>query len=95
MPVRWRGRLWGMTVGNGLAVSRSAYGTALARAKVGIDEGRYPGSVMDQLLEEVEETLPALKMFQKGGVMHDDLVDVLLAYSVYGTGAPRHVSLLR
>jgi hypothetical protein len=92
MPVRWRGRLWGMSVGNGLAVSRSAYGTARARAKTGIEEGRYPEGVMEQLLEEVQETLPALKMFQKGGVMHDDLVDVLLAYSVYGSGPPRHVS---
>lgn len=69
MPVRFRGRLWGMVVSNGLAVSKSAYGTTLARAKKGIDEGRYPPEVMERLLKDVEETLPKLKMFQPGGAM--------------------------
>lgn len=90
MPVRFRGRLWGMCIGNGLALSRSAYGATLSRAKKGVSEGRYPEEVMSALLKDVEQTLPKTKLFQKDGVMHDDLVDLLLAYSIYD-GEPRYV----
>lgn len=93
MPVRWRGRLWGMCIGNGLAVSRSAYGVHLARARKGREEGRYPAGEMEMLLRDVEETMPDLKMFQEGGVMHEDLVELLMAFSVYGDGVPRYASL--
>ncbi|KAL8277812.1 hypothetical protein RQP46_009795 [Phenoliferia psychrophenolica] len=91
MPVRWRGRLWGLCVGNGLAVSRNAYATCLLRAQKGQSEGRYPGEEWEALLEDVEMTLPTLKIFHKeGGVMHEELVDILLAYTVYWGGQPRY-----
>ena len=86
-----------MCIGNGLAVSRSAYGVHLARARKGREEGRYPAGEMEMLLRDVEETMTELKMFQEGGVMHEDLVELLMAYSVYSDGVPRYVrcSLLR
>jgi hypothetical protein len=90
MPVRWRGRLWALAIGNGLAVPKSAYGNALAKVKRGLEEGWMEG-VKEEAEEDVEGTLPALKLFQKGGVMHEELVDLLLAWSVYEKAEPRYV----
>lgn len=96
MPTRWRGRLWGLCIGNGLAISKAAFSTHLIRARTAIDEGRYPPDVLAALERDVEDTLPTLKLYQKGGVMHDDLVDVLLAYIGYQASEtmerPRYVS---
>jgi hypothetical protein len=94
MPVRWRGRLWGLCVGNGLAVSKNSFTGHLARARKGVEDGSFPVEVMKQLEDDVERTLPTLKLFQKGGVMHEELVDLLLAYTVYANEQPRYVSLL-
>ncbi|ORY82308.1 rab-GTPase-TBC domain-domain-containing protein [Leucosporidium creatinivorum] len=84
MPVRWRGRLWGLCVGNGLAVSKGSYSGHLDKARKAVGEGRWE-EVVERLERDVEETLPTLKLFQKGGVMHDELVDVLLAYTMYAS----------
>lgn len=62
-----------------------------------MSEGRL-AELMESLEADVEDTLPTLKLFQKGGVMHDELVDVLLAYAMYAATAdgglrpPKHVS---
>ncbi|KAI5481595.1 TBC domain protein, Rab GTPase activator [Pseudohyphozyma bogoriensis] len=91
MPVRWRGRMWGLCIGNGLAVGKTAYASALARAQKGIDDGQYPLGEKEKMEHDVEDTLPDLKLFQKdGGVMHEDLMGVLLAYSVHAGGQPRY-----
>lgn len=83
MPVRWRGRLWGLCIGNGLAVSKASFATHLARARSALENGKYPPELVTALEQDVIDTLPTLKLFQKDGVMHDDLFDVLLAYVSY------------
>jgi TBC1 domain family member 14 len=100
MPVRWRGRLWGLCIGNGLAVSKGSYAGHLGRARKGVEqEQRSWAEVMERLEKDVEDTLPTLKLFQKGGVMHEELVDVLLAYTAYAASldlrAPRYVGWAR
>ncbi|GAA5867277.1 hypothetical protein JCM1840_005006 [Sporobolomyces johnsonii] len=91
MPVRFRGRLWAMCIGNGLAVSKSAYFQALERAKRGLEEGRKEmRRVQEEAEEDSQRTLPTLKLFQRGGVMHEDLMDLLLAWSVYEKVSPRY-----
>lgn len=94
MPVRFRGRLWSLCIGNGLAVSKNAYSSALGKAKKALEEGREDvGRVKRDAEEEMERTLPTLKLFQKGGVMHEDLLDLLLAWSVHDPlTPPRYVS---
>ncbi|KAM0754750.1 hypothetical protein T439DRAFT_284256 [Meredithblackwellia eburnea MCA 4105] len=91
MPVRYRGRLWGLCVGNGLAVSKSAFTASLARAKKLVELGKYPEEELVAMHEDVSDTLPTLKLFQKdGGVMHDELVDIILAYTVHWDGRPHY-----
>ncbi|GAA6062720.1 hypothetical protein JCM10212_002271 [Sporobolomyces blumeae] len=91
MPVRFRGRLWSMCIGNGLAVSKGAYGAALGRARKGLEVGNEDlERVVAEAEEDAERTLPTLKLFQKDGVMHDDLIDLLLAWSVHDKPKPRY-----
>lgn len=92
MPVRWRGRLWGMCVGNALAVGKGSYANCLKKVKESLELESYSTEVMEAIESDVKETMPMLKLFQEGGAMHDDLKDLLLAYSVFGEGAPRYVS---
>ncbi|GAA5828456.1 hypothetical protein JCM11251_006258 [Rhodosporidiobolus azoricus] len=97
MPTRWRGRLWALAIGNGIAVPKSAFGKAVERVKgllekeaEGAGEEVWMGEVKAEVEEDVEGCLPALKLFQKGGVMHEDLMDLLLAWSVYEKTTPRY-----
>ncbi|GAA6009353.1 hypothetical protein JCM11491_004287 [Sporobolomyces phaffii] len=92
MPVRFRGRLWSLCIGNGLAISKNAYAAALARAKTGLEQGREDlVRFKEEAEEDMENVLPTLKLFQKrGGVMHEDLVDLLLAWSVHDQSTPRY-----
>ncbi|BGP38718.1 hypothetical protein JCM10450v2_002668 [Rhodotorula kratochvilovae] len=89
MPTRWRGRLWAMCIGNGLAVSKGAFGAAGERAARLRREGALH-EVERRAKEDVERTLPALKLFQEGRVMHDDLVELVVAWSVHEKAIPRY-----
>ncbi|GAA5872232.1 hypothetical protein JCM8547_004789 [Rhodosporidiobolus lusitaniae] len=89
MPVRYRGRLWALAIGNSLALGKNAFAQAKARAEKALVEGRLD-EVKREAEEDVEGTLPALKLFQKGGVMHEELLDLLLAWSVYEKITPRY-----
>ncbi|GJN87506.1 hypothetical protein Rhopal_000455-T1 [Rhodotorula paludigena] len=91
MPVRWRGRLWSMCIGNVLAVSKGAFAKALERVQKLRSEG--DAAMLEatrRAKEDAERTLPALKLFQEGRVMHDDLMELLLAWSVHEKMAPRY-----
>lgn len=100
MPVRWRGRLWSMCIGNGLAVSKGGYSSALGRWEAA-EGGEEKDRAEELLLEDVEGTLEGLKLFQKGGVMHDELCALLRAASWWlatkdgGTKPLRYVSWSR
>ncbi|GAA6055176.1 hypothetical protein JCM3770_002220 [Rhodotorula araucariae] len=89
MPTRWRGRLWAMCIGNGLAVSKGAFATARERA----ERMRRSGTLQEverRARQDVERTLPALKLFQEGRVMHDDLMELLVAWTVYEKATPQY-----
>ncbi|BGP14683.1 hypothetical protein JCM10213_006237 [Rhodosporidiobolus nylandii] len=89
MPLRWRGRLWALAIGNGLAVPKSAFATAQKRARKAEEDGRLD-EVRRLAEEDTEGTLPTLKLFQSGGVMHEELMELLLAWSVYEKDVPRY-----
>ncbi|GAA6031805.1 hypothetical protein JCM8097_001999 [Rhodosporidiobolus ruineniae] len=90
MPVRYRGRLWALAIGNALAIPKTAFLQAHMAAKKALDDGRIDDATLAALEEDVARTLPALKLFQKSGVMNEDLVDVLLAWTVYEKERPRY-----
>jgi len=90
MPTRWRGRLWAMCIGNGLAVPKGAFAHAGGRAARLRAAGRL-GEVERAARADAERTLPALHMFQEGAVMHDDLMEILVAWAVYEKSTPRYV----
>lgn len=89
MPVRWRGRLWSLCIGNGLAMPKTAFARATDRAQHLRREGKLV-EVEAAAKEDVKRTLPALKLFQEDRVMHDDLIELLLAWSVYEQRTPRY-----
>ncbi|GAA5942586.1 hypothetical protein JCM3775_000267 [Rhodotorula graminis] len=89
MPTRWRGRLWAMCIGNGLAVPKGAFAQAGERAARLRDAGRL-AEVERAARADAQRTLPALHMFQEGAVMHDDLMEILVAWAVYEKTTPRY-----
>ncbi|BGP30825.1 hypothetical protein JCM10296v2_002582 [Rhodotorula toruloides] len=89
MPVRWRGRLWAMCIGNGLAVGKNELSKASERVRALREAGKFE-EVERAAKEDVERVLPALKLFQEGRVMHEDLMEVLLAWSVHEKVTPRY-----
>ena len=100
-----RARVWQKGIGNELALTEVTYTKALNRAKDiegKISEGKSEDYHMeknwfDAIHRDVEVTLPELNIFQYGGPLHDGLVDVLMAYSMYrsdvGYSHGTHVSL--
>lgn len=53
----------------------------------------------DAIRRDVKVTFPELHIFQARGPLHDDLVDVLMAYSMYrsdvGYSHGTHVSIIK
>lgn len=100
-----RARVWQKAIGNELALTEVTYTKALQRAKNtesrfsrgGGDVPRKEKAWFDAIRRDVKVTFPDLNIFQPGGPLHDDLVDVLMAYSMYrsdvGYSHGTHVSL--
>ncbi|KAL9044033.1 MAG: hypothetical protein Q9214_002802, partial [Letrouitia sp. 1 TL-2023] len=88
---RSRAKVWQKAIGNDLALTETTYTKALQRAKDA--EGRISASRnhdppkekawFDAIRRDVKVTFPELNIFGLGGPLHDGLVDVLLAYSMY------------
>ncbi|KAI9683333.1 MAG: hypothetical protein M1829_005403 [Trizodia sp. TS-e1964] len=93
---RSRGTVWQRAIGNELALTHASYPLALKRAKA--IEAELERDVADGIVDErrkrqsewfkairrdVKETYPELKIFQHGGPLHTDLVDVCMAYAFY------------
>ncbi|KAL8651782.1 MAG: hypothetical protein Q9210_003066 [Variospora velana] len=88
---RSRAKVWQKAVGNDLALTEGSFTKALQRAKE--TETRFATNRdvelpkekawFDAIRRDVHVTLPELKIFQRGGPLHDGLVDVLMAYSMY------------
>jgi hypothetical protein len=89
---RSRGVVWQKAVGNELELSDASYTAALKRAKdleKKLAAGKAPEADMRKgewfscIKEDAKRTYPELQIFQPGGPLHQPLVDVLMAYSMY------------
>ncbi|KAL8903671.1 MAG: hypothetical protein Q9207_003773 [Kuettlingeria erythrocarpa] len=88
---RSRAKVWQKAIGNELALTEQTYIKALQRAKE--MESRIASSRgadcsnerawFDAIRRDVNVAVPELNLFQRGGPLHDGLVDVLMAYSMY------------
>lgn len=108
---RSRGTVWSRAVGNELGLTEASYFAALRRAKtVEMRLAKMPeeerrrsreGRWFDKIRKDVRDVFPALKIFQEGGPLHEAIIDVLMAYSmyrsdlgyVYGTHVSRSIPL--
>ena len=93
MPARYRSNLWSACIGNSLMVGKSSYVKSLALANSLLKSDRFPAEDLQQLEEDLEQTLPQLKLFQTDGPMYEDLRNLCLAYSVFWKEKPRYVRL--
>ncbi|WVF68396.1 hypothetical protein IAT40_003161 [Kwoniella sp. CBS 6097] len=98
IPSHLRGKAWSLAIGNPLAVSKDAYKAYTARARKAMDSGRFPQAILDQMEEDLDETLPTLKMFHRGSPLRDDLKELITAWVVYrsdeGLGYAPYINLL-
>ena len=105
MAPRSRAQVWQRAIGNDLALTEVTYKKALQRAKdveARLAESGKEGlskekAWFDAIQRDVWVAFPELKIFQPKGPLHGDLVDVLMAYSMYrsdvGYSHGTHVSL--
>ena len=86
-----RARVWKRAIGNDLGLTELTYDKALQRARDTEARVSRPGSEgsnrerawFDAIRRDVRVTFPELNIFQPGGPLHDDLINVLMAYSMY------------
>lgn len=86
-----RAQVWQRAIGNELALTDVTSTKALNRAKdiegrIAAGRGNEYQSEkkwFDAIRRDVKVTFPELNIFQPGGPLHDGLVDVLMAYSMY------------
>lgn len=76
IPPRLRGAVWSRAIGNDLEVSDATYTIALAKAT-------KTGERHDELVASTQHVFAEQKIFAPGQPLHQDLVDVCLAYSSY------------
>lgn len=101
-----RAQVWQKAIGNDLALTEVTYIKALQRAKdtearlekLGNEERGKEKAWFDAIRRDVKVAFPELNIFQPDGPLHQDLVDVLMAYSMYrsdvGYSHGTHVSPL-
>ncbi|KAL8731785.1 MAG: hypothetical protein Q9166_003232 [cf. Caloplaca sp. 2 TL-2023] len=88
---RSRAKVWQRAIGNDLTLNETTYSKASQRAKdTQVRIASSPGDAppkekawFDAIRRDANVTFPELKVFQSGGPLHDSLVDVLMAYSMY------------
>lgn len=90
---RSRGVVWMRAIGNDLGLTKTSFEAALGRARDaeaqaksghGSAEDMRAASWFGAISRDVRErTWPDLRIFQPGGPLHQSLVDVLRAYSMY------------
>ncbi|WYZ42339.1 hypothetical protein EsH8_VI_000038 [Colletotrichum jinshuiense] len=90
---RSRGTVWARAIGNELGLSEKSYKAALGRAQEleervnagkGDSEDIRRAAWLSNIRKDVaDHTWQDLRIFQVGGPLHQSLVDVLFAYSMY------------
>ncbi|KAL9099833.1 MAG: hypothetical protein Q9163_004721 [Psora crenata] len=87
-----RAQVWQQAIGNDLALTEVTYERALQRAKaMASDIARDKSGELyckekawfDAIHRDIKHTLPEINIFQPDGPLHNGLVDVLMAYSMY------------
>lgn len=87
-----RGEVWQRAVGNDLALTEASYVKALRRAKevkseISAGDTNRTREREQQWFQAIDRDVatayPELNIFQPGGPLHESLVDVLTAYSMY------------
>jgi hypothetical protein len=76
IPPRLRGQVWTQAIGNDLEVSSATYSIALQKARAHGDRHAH-------IIEGTKDVWPDLKMFAANQPMHEDLINICLAYSTY------------
>lgn len=81
-PPSIRGRVWALAIGNPLMLPRNLLDQTLKRANTNGDslETVIPPNVLDEIDEDVQDTLPSLKLFQESGPLHSDLLLICKAF---------------
>lgn len=88
---RSRGAVWQRAIGNELALTEETYNKALQRAKdvrsikdgdVG-ETNQRASDWFAAIEQDVSAAFPDLNLFQEGGPMRQNLIDVLESYSMY------------
>jgi hypothetical protein len=74
IPPRLRGQVWLKAIGNDLEVSSTTYTVALEKANKMKSE---------HIIQGTKDVWPELKMFAPEQPMHQDLIEICLAYSTY------------
>jgi hypothetical protein len=98
IPPRLRGQVWQKAIGNDLEVTEATYNIALEKARKEVKTHGHEalGNRYIYIVESTQAVFPELKMFaartsQTAGdeqPLHQDLVDVCLAYSTYRPDIP-------
>jgi len=93
IPPRLRGQVWQQAIGNDLEVTETTYAIALDKAQQAIKQDGYEalGGRYAHIVQSIQAVFPELKMFaartfqscQDAQPLHQDLVEVCLAYSTY------------
>ncbi|TKY85375.1 hypothetical protein EX895_005537 [Sporisorium graminicola] len=82
-PPSIRGRVWALAIGNPLMLPRNLLEQSEKKAAGSSNqpiEAAIPPRVLDQIDQDVEDTLPSLKLFQTSGPLHEDLVRLCRAF---------------
>lgn len=93
IPSRSRGAVWSRAIGNELGLTPASFQAALSRASevekrvetgnATADDERRMGWFSEIRADVEERTWTQLKIFQAGAPLHQSVIDVLRAYSMY------------
>lgn len=82
-PPSIRGRIWALAIGNPLMLPRNLLDQSEKKAAGSGNrpiQEVIPPRVLDQIDDDVADTLPSLKLFQENGPLHEDLVRLCRAF---------------
>ncbi|KAK9240676.1 rab-GTPase-TBC domain-containing protein [Lipomyces kononenkoae] len=86
IPPRDRERVWKLLIGNALNVTAKQFDILVddLHAKDRVEMAATSG--YKKIIEDVEGVYPETKLYQGGGPLHESLVNILHAYSMYNKG---------
>ena len=83
IPPNLRGRVWALACGNSQMLPRNLFNKTSNEAKEMRSAGTFPKEDLIAIEEDIEHTLPTLRLFQKEtGPLYEDLFDLLCAFTV-------------